>query len=269
MATDALVRAALSAASIGLLLTLLRRVGPRAGGLAAALPISSTPALFWLWREQGADYAARAALGSLWATGLASLLALAFARLALIAPPGRAAWVAWLGIGTVAALTWSWPAAVPGVAVALSGMAILAARAALPRQPVDADVPARRPDPIWTTVGMAAAMSFTVSLLARHGQPQTCGLIAAVPVVGMVAARAGWRRGGIPLMLQVLSGYVEGMLAKAVFLGTLCAACAAQAGAAAWPMALAVAAVALVVQRRLARPRRALVDPVRRQSGHA
>jgi len=49
MPTTSLLHAALSAAAVGLLLATLRRAGPRAAGLAAAVPINSLPALFWLF----------------------------------------------------------------------------------------------------------------------------------------------------------------------------------------------------------------------------
>jgi hypothetical protein len=46
MPTTSFAHAVLSAAAVGLLLSTLRRAGPRAGGLAAAVPINSVPALF-------------------------------------------------------------------------------------------------------------------------------------------------------------------------------------------------------------------------------
>ena len=73
----------LSAAAVGVLLSALHRAGPRAGGLAAAVPINSIPALFWLSLERGGAYATTAVLGSLWGTGLTVLLGASFARLAL------------------------------------------------------------------------------------------------------------------------------------------------------------------------------------------
>jgi len=74
MPTDLLAKAAMSAAAVGVLLTLLRQAGPRASGLAAAVPVNSLPALFWLSVEHGGRYAASAALGSLAGTTLTLLL---------------------------------------------------------------------------------------------------------------------------------------------------------------------------------------------------
>ena len=102
-----IAHAALSAAAVGVLLWVLRRAGPRAGGLAAAVPISSLPALFWLSLERGGAYAATAVLGTLWGTGLTVLLAASFARLALAWPAALAGLVAWLAVGGLATVTWT------------------------------------------------------------------------------------------------------------------------------------------------------------------
>jgi hypothetical protein len=74
MQGDLVVKAAVSAAAVGLLLSLLRHAGPRTGGLAAAVPVNSLPALFWLSVEHGNRYAASAAFGSLAGTTFTLLL---------------------------------------------------------------------------------------------------------------------------------------------------------------------------------------------------
>src|SRR5258705_6493779 len=74
MSIDLVAKAAMSAAAVGVLLLLLRQAGPRASGLAAAVPVNSLPVLFWLSVERGGQYAASAALGSLAVTMLTLLL---------------------------------------------------------------------------------------------------------------------------------------------------------------------------------------------------
>ena len=130
-----IAHAALSAAAVGVLLTALHRAGPRASGLAAAVPVNSIPALFWLSLEHGGAYATTAVLGTLWGTGLTVLLGTSFARLALAWPAAMAGLVAWLAIGSLATLTWTLPA-IPAAAAALTACAILFGRAAFPRLPV-------------------------------------------------------------------------------------------------------------------------------------
>jgi len=245
-----IAHAALSAGAVGVLLSALHRAGPRAGGLAAAVPVNSIPALFWLSLERGGGYATTAVLGTLWGTGLTVLLGASFARLALAWHAAPAGLVAGIAIGTLAALTCGVPA-VPIAAAALTACALLCGHAALPRLPViDPDRrPGKRTGPLLS-MATAGAMSLLVSELSRHNPPQFCGLVAALPLVGMVAMVASYRQGGAPLMLRVLGGYIDGMTAKAAFLGALGAAWALGGGAWAWPTGLAAAGCVLLVQQR-------------------
>jgi hypothetical protein len=135
-------------------------------------------------------------------------------------------------------------------------IAIAIGRAALPRPPTGPRRHAAGRGGLLLTMAMAGAMSMLVSTLSQHGGPRFCGLVAAIPVVGMSALYAGYREGGVPLMLGVLRGYLDGMLAKAACLGALGSAWAIGAGAWAWPAALAAAAFALLAQRSLSRRRR-------------
>jgi len=265
MPTASLVHAVVSAAAVGLLLTTLRKAGPRAGGLAAAVPINSVPALFWLSLEHGGAYATSAVVGSLWGTGLTVLLGATFARMALAVHASLAGLLASLAIGTLVALTWALPAMPAAVAVLTLG-AIVFGPAALPRLPADdAHRRAGQRHSPWLSMAAAGAMSLLVTELSRHSGPQLCGLVAAIPVVGVFALHAGYRQGGAPLMLRVLGGYLDGMAAKAAFLGALALAWALDAGAWAWPVALAAAAAALAAKQRLCGRARAL--STRRQPG--
>lgn len=250
MFAASLVKAALSATALGVLLSLLRHAGPRAGGLAAAVPINSMPALFWLSLEHGDAFVTAAALGALWGTGLTVLLAVTFGRLNRACPVGLAAVLAWLATGTVAALTWNLPAAAVA-ATALCLLASLVGQPAPARPPNGPRLRTASRSAAWWSMAVAGAMSLLVAELSRHVGPQYCGLVAAIPVVGMCALFAGYRQGGAPGMFGVLSGYLDGMAAKAAFLGALASAWAAGAGAWAWPTALAVAGFTLLARRSL------------------
>ena len=251
MSATCFVHAALSAAVVGVVLSMLRRAGPRAMGLAAAIPINSVPALFWLSMEHGSAYAASAVLGTLWGTGLTVLLGAGFARMASALHPAHAGLLAWLAVGALALATSSLPSA-PAAAAAATLCAILLGRAALPRPPA-CDLPRRSDGRSGCLLSMAAAgaMSLLVSALSRHSGPQLCGLVAAIPVVGMFALHAGYRRGGAPLMLQVLRGYLDGMVAKAAFVGALGCAWVTGAGAWGWAIALVCSACTLLAQHHL------------------
>ena len=196
---------------------------------SCAAPARALPALFWLSQEHGGTYAASAVLGALCGTGLTVVLGASFARLARLRHPATAA---------------------PRTA------------------PADASTrPASRRDASAMAVATAGAMSLLVSELSRHSGPQLCGLVAAVPVVGMFATWAGWRQGGAPRMLQVVAAYLDGMAAKAAFLAALGAAWTLGAGGWAWPLGLAAAALALQARRH--RPPATARPPRRAGTGFA
>nr|HET7858191.1 hypothetical protein [Caldimonas sp.] len=250
MPITSLAHAALSAAAVGILLATLRRAGPRAAGLAAAVPINSMPALFWLSLEHGGGYATHAVLGTLWGTGLTVLLGAGFARAALVVHAGWAATFAWLATAALAAATWQL-ATLPAAAAFLALAAVVVGRAATPRVPVHGgERRGNARDVTLVAMATAAAMSLVVTELSRRSAPHFCGLVAAIPVIGMFATCAGYRQGGAPRMLRVLGGYLDGMAAKAAFLAALGAAWAIDAGAAAWPIAFVAAATTLFGQQR-------------------
>lgn len=216
MPIASLTHAALSAAAVAILPWILRRAGPRAAGLAAAVPINSLPALFWLSQAHGGAFAASAALGALCGTGLSAVLGGWVVRVAASRPAGEARCPA--------------PASNGALGPACGRSATL-----LP-------------------IGTAAAMSLLVSELARHVAPGLCGGVAAIPVIGLAAAWAGWRQGGAQRMRRVVAGYLDGMAAKAAFLAVLGAAWTLGAGGWAWGLGAAAALLALLARR--PRPRR-------------
>ncbi|HTJ04705.1 MAG TPA: hypothetical protein VL624_05120 [Caldimonas sp.] len=253
MPTTSLAHAALSAAAVGVLLAMLRRAGPRAAGLAAAVPINSLPALFWLSLERGGGYATHAVLGTLWGTGLTVLLGAGFARAALVVHAGWAATLAWLATAALAVATWQL-ATLPVAAAFLAIVAVVVGRVATPRVPVhDSERRGNSGDATLVAMATAGAMSLVVTELSRRSAPHFCGLVAAIPVIGMFATCAGYRQGGASRMLRVLGGYLDGMAAKAAFLATLGAAWAVGAGASAWAIAFAAAATTLIAQQRFTR----------------
>ena len=171
--------------------------------------------------------------------------------MALALHAALAALLAWLTIAGVVILTWELPAVPAAVAVLAVG-AVLFGQAALPRLPAcDPRRRAGKRTAAWVSMAAAGAMSLVVMELSRHSGPQFCGLVAAIPLVGMFAMYAGYRQGGAPLMLRVLGGYLEGMAAKAAFLGALGLGWMLGAGAWAWPIGLIAAAIALLAQHRL------------------
>jgi hypothetical protein len=238
MPIASLAPAVLSAAAVGILLWLLRRAGARAAGLAAAVPINSLPALFWLAERQGSAFAASPRSAPSPGTALTVVFGTAFAASSKRA--GRSA-----------------PRRITPRRRAARG----AGRCAGPPAAGDATL---------LSMATAGAMSLLVSELARHAGPQACGLVAAIPVIGLLATRAGWRRGGVAAMLEVVRGYLDGMAAKAAFLATLGAAVDARRRWLGLAARLAAAVLALHARRprregtTTAPPRRARSMPGRR-----
>jgi hypothetical protein len=250
MLISCLAKAALSAAAVGALLTMLRHATPRASGLAAAVPISSMPALFWLFLEHGGEYAGTVALGSFWGTGVTALLGVAFARLISVCHAGIAASLACAAVGLLTALIWTLPAALTTMTT-LAVIAVLTGRVAHSQSRCVSQRRAGRLTESMLSMGFAGVMSLLVSEVAKHGAPQIGGMVATIPVVATCALYSGHRQGGAPLMLRVLDGYLSGLLAKAAFLGALCVAWSAGVGSWAWAIALACASMALLAQRNL------------------
>jgi hypothetical protein len=214
------MRGCLTALAVALVLGLLRRAGPRAGGLAAAIPVTSVPALAWMAWEQGPDFAAASATAALLATGMTGVFALLYA---LLARQRRAA-VALIGAAAPALM----------LTVAVSGLgrhlawslcgATLLVLSCLMAMPAAASVQRRsahwRRD-LMLTMAVSGLVTTAISLIAPRVPALLCGLVAAIPVIGMCTTVSVHARGGSPAVTQFLEAYLRGLLAKIVFLGVL------------------------------------------------
>jgi hypothetical protein len=220
MSDNPYLRGCLTALAVALVLGLLRRAGPRAGGLAAAIPVTSVPALAWMAWEQGADFAAASATAALLATGMTGVFALFYAllarrysaALALIgaAVPALALTVAVSGLGRH--LAWSLGGAT---------LLILCCLMAMP-----AAAPVQRRSTHWRrdlllTMAVSGLVTTAISLIAPRVPALLCGLVAAIPVIGMCTTVSVHARSGSAAVTQFLDAYLRGLLAKIVFLGVL------------------------------------------------
>lgn len=249
---DAPIKTLATAAFVGLLMALLRRAGPRLAGLAAAVPVTSMPTLFWLSQQRGVNFAADAAVASLWATGLTALLALTYARLCLRLRAPVAATLALTGVAALALATQGVTTALV-VALPLTVGVIALAMRHSPRSPAQARHAGdwRRDAALAMTA--SGVMSLLAGELARHSGPALCGVVAAIPIVAMSGVVVSHRQGGTPLAFQFLRGYLNGMLAKATFLAGLAWMLGHGVGLAAWPLAAALALLVLTAQQGLRR----------------
>jgi hypothetical protein len=123
------------------------------------------------------------------------------------------------------------------------------------RQLMPNATPARRRVVHWRrdlllTMAVSGAVTILMSLIAPRVPPLLCGLVAAIPVVGMSTTVSVHAQGGSGTVTAFLQAYVQGLFAKVAFLGALAATLQLSAGP--WPWLVAVAggtAVVMVVSK--------------------
>ncbi len=245
MGDDPWMRGCFTALVVALVLGLLRRAGPRAGGLAAAIPVTSVPALAWMAHEQGADFAAASATAALLTTGMTGVFALIYARLArrhqaAVALMGAAApalllTVAVSGLGHH--LTW----ALCGTTMLVVGC-LMAMPAAVPVQRRGA----RWRRDLWLTMAVSGVVTTAISLIAPRVPALLCGMVAAIPVIGMCTTVSVHARDGSAAVTQFLVAYVHGLVAKIVFLGVLASLLPLLGAGLPWVLAAASGILALL-----------------------
>lgn len=205
-----------------------RRFGPRAGGLAAALPIVAGPTLLFFALEQGPAFGAAAARSTL--VGLVPLTAfcLVHARLAralrlprpLAAPLCLAAgWAAFLAVAALLR-----PVHVPPWAAPLAGAAALAAGLALvPDVPSDGAAPRRHHPLLALALRMLAAAALVTALTALAGRlgPTWSGLLTPFPVASSVVVIGTHLADGPARLAETLRGFLLGLQGFVAFLTTL------------------------------------------------
>lgn len=260
-----LVQHALVTASlVGGLQWLMKRGGPRLGGWVAAVPVTSAPALFWLSLERGGGWAAEATTAALVSTGLTAVFALVYGRGCVRRCPAACTALALLACVSLGALVQ--PQLAGGLVA--SSLFALATMAWARRGLAHVDVTQQRraaPDPQrerrnrWLVMLTAGVLTLLTGQLGGTVGPTICGLLAAVPIVGICTIVSTHQRDGAARTGALLKAYVQGSLAKAVFLVGLAVGLTALPVAWAWPLALLVTAVALTGQqlasRLWARPR--------------
>jgi hypothetical protein len=194
-----------------------RRFGHHVGGWVVGLPLTSGPVAFFLATDQGASFAAAAAVGML--AGTISQVAFAFAYRTLAHRGATSAFL--LGACAFAAATvvlsflhWGAAATFAVVCAILIVASMAAARTAPgplsePRQPPRWDIPAR--------MLAATTVVLLITGLAPVLGPHVAGLLSPFPVFGAVLALFAHQTHGPSGASQVLSGLLLGLFAPAVF----------------------------------------------------
>jgi hypothetical protein len=193
-----------------------RRWGHGVGGWLAGFPLTSAPVSVFLAIEQGPDFAAGAATGTLLGLTALAVFCLVYGRAA-----GRLGWagsaaagLAAFGIclGALSAVPASLSAAFALVCVSLALVVALlpTTRAAVSRvKPPAWDLPLR--------MAVATAVVLFLTAAAHRLGPMLSGLLSPVPVFLLVLATFAQRSEGPAACVSVLRGGVMGTFAFAVF----------------------------------------------------
>jgi hypothetical protein len=217
VATTTLLKLGLAPALILIATLAGRRWGPAVGGWLAGLPLTSGPVSFILALEQGPQFAARAALGTLF-----GLVSLASFCLAYGAASRRAGWpgclAAALGGFALSTLLLEGVTLPLGLAFALvcavlAGVGALMAGAAPPRPP-----PRLVPGDLLLRMAIAALLVLILTSVAAALGPALAGSLSPIPVFGAILAVFAHRDQGGAAAAQLLRGMVLGSFGFATFM---------------------------------------------------
>ena len=194
-----------------------RRWGPAVGGWLAGLPMTSGPSSFILALEQGSQFAARAALGTLF-----GLISLAVFSLAYGVAARRTGWrgclAAALGAFGVSTLLFRDAAPPLGLAFALV-CAVLATVGTVMAGGQPLRPPQRLlPGDLAIRMALAALLVLLLTSLAATLGPSLAGSLSPIPVFGALLAVFAHRDQGGAAAVQLLRGMVLGSFGFATFM---------------------------------------------------
>lgn len=204
-----------------LLVTLAgRRWGPAVAGWLSAFPVVAGPILWFIALEQGADFATRAAVGTLSAVLGILAFGLSYAWAAM-----RFSWALSLPLSyvgyafSVMLLEW-WNATLPAAAAGVLLGLWLAPRF-YPR-PIAIALPSVKPSrdmPLRMLLGASLVLAVTYS--AAQLGPSLSGILAMFPVMGTVLVLFTHRSAGAAAAVQLLRGMVLGFYSFSTFCAVL------------------------------------------------
>ncbi len=195
-----------------------RRFGMLVGGLVGGLPVVAGPILLAFALDQGAAFAADAAVGT--TLGLVSLttFVVVYAWAA-----GSAPWPVCLVGGWLAFLAVTWVLSRidvgPLAAVALACAGFLVALRILPAPPPDGGV-RPLPPPRWDLPARGASavvLVLTLTAVAAALGPELSGLLAPFPIIAGILASFTHAHSGVGATRRILRGLVLGFFAFALF----------------------------------------------------
>ena len=227
---DWIFKAALTAATVFAVVTAARHLGRRAAGVMAALPIITAPTLAWVSHEQGVAFAVSAAVGSVSASAIMAIFALAYARGSRLGGVGTA-----LACGLAGALAIAVPAAMVSARLgAALALALVCCSVALVAVPVRARLAAPVRQSRLAPVAVALVSGGLCALAATIGPDLggfATGLLSSLPLIGGGVAVLEHATSGPSAAERFLHGYVRGLFGKTAF-GAVFALLAVHVGAA-------------------------------------
>jgi hypothetical protein len=193
-----------------------RRWGPAVAGWLSAFPVVSGPILLFIAIEQGAPFAASAAVGTLSAVLAVVAFGIGYAWAAT-----RHAWPLSLlaGLGAYLVMVALLGQLAPSLWVAL--VAVAAALVLAPRlYPLPRDriaMPAKPANDIALRMAAGAVLVLLVTHFANRLGPALSGVLAMFPVMGSVLTVFSHRHSGADFAIRLLRGMVLGFFAFAAF----------------------------------------------------
>ena len=254
VATTTLLKLLLAPTLILLATLAGRRWGPAVGGWLAGLPLTSGPVSIILALEHGPEFAARAALGTLF--GLISLAAFCFAYgIAARTLPWGACLGAALGAFGISTLVFDGVTLALGPAFLLVCAVLAAIGAAMGGSGPPRPAPRLVAGDLAIRMALAALLVLVLTSVAGALGPALAGSLSPIPVFGALLAVFAHRDQGAPAAVQLLRGMVLGSFGFATFLlmvsGLLDRLAVAPTYALASAGALGIHGVTLALVRRL------------------
>lgn len=220
-----------------------RRWGPAVAGWLSAFPVVAGPILGFIALEQGAVFAARAAVGT-----LSAVLAMLAFGLSYAWAATRFAWpvslaLAYVGYAAAVVVLGLWKV----TTLPAAGLVVMAGLSLAPRfypvLPVSAKARPKPANDMLLRMGLGALLVLLVTHFAANLGPDLSGIFAMFPVMGTVLALFTHRSAGAAATIQLLRGMVLGFYAFGMFCAVLAWALSATGVGPAFLWALAAAAV--------------------------
>lgn len=197
-----------------------QRWGPAVAGWLSGLPVIAGPILFFMAREQGADFAAQAAVATMSAVCGALAFSIGYTWTAT-----RHAWpVCFLAAAfSYAAMVLVLYLLAPGLvfSAALSIAMIAAAPWLYPQVHAATAPPSMTRTELLVRMSAGAAMVLVATHFAGQLGPRLSGLVAMFPILGSVLAVFTHRHAGAAFTTKLLSGMALGFYAFVTFCAVL------------------------------------------------